>query len=409
MLNGKTIIVGVTGGIAAYKSCELVSRLTKLGAEVWVVMTREATKLVAPLTFRALSTNPVITDLFAEELAASPVPHVSLSQRADAILIAPATANVIGRIAHGLADDALTTFVLAATGKKIIAPAMNCEMWCDKAVQENVAKLRVWNYEFVGPVEGRLACGVEDIGRMSEPEEIVEKVKGCLGVLAAPIQRGETVSATPPIKQDLKGKRFLVTAGGTREAIDPIRYISNRSSGKMGYAVAEAASARGAEVVLVTGPVSLPTPIGIKLVEVESAKEMLAAVKEHKSGQNVIVMAAAVADYRPKITFWQKLKKETPTYTLELARTTDILAELGRGKNGTCLVGFAAETDKHLDNARKKLGGKDLDLIVVNDVAAFEADRSQVTLLDRAGGVEALPEMAKKEIAHRILDAILRL
>ncbi|MFA4844132.1 MAG: bifunctional phosphopantothenoylcysteine decarboxylase/phosphopantothenate--cysteine ligase CoaBC [Candidatus Margulisiibacteriota bacterium] len=408
MLNGKTIIVGVTGGIAAYKSCELVSRLTKLGAEVWVVMTKEATKLVAPLTFRTLSTNPVITDLFAEEVAASPVPHIALAQRADAIIVAPCTANVIGKIAHGIADDALTTFVLAATGKKIIAPAMNGEMWRNPLVIENVKKLTSLGYEFIGPLEGKLACGVEDIGKMSEPAEIVEKVVGLIGSLPA---KTPAPAAQPvrPVAQDLAGKRFLVTAGGTRESIDPVRYISNRSSGKMGYALAEAARARGAEVVLVSGPVSLNAPTGVKVVEVESAKEMLAAVKEHMSGQNVIVMAAAVADYRPKITFWQKLKKDKPTYTLELARTTDILGELAKRKNGTCLVGFAAETDQHLDNAREKLDGKNLDLIVVNDVAAFEADRSKVTLLDRSGGVQELPEMAKKEIAHRILDAILRL
>jgi phosphopantothenoylcysteine decarboxylase/phosphopantothenate--cysteine ligase len=201
----------------------------------------------------------------------------------------------------------------------------------------------------------------------------------------------------------------MVTAGGTRESIDPVRFISNRSSGKMGYALAAAAQARGAEVVLVSGPVALAAPDGVKVVKVESAKEMLAAVKAHQSGQNVIVMAAAVADYRPKITFWQKLKKNNDSYTLELAKTTDILGELGKRKNGTRLVGFAAETEQHLDNAREKLDGKNLDLIVVNDVAAFEADRSQVTLLDRSGGVQELPELAKPEIAHRILDAILRL
>jgi len=288
MLNGKTVILGVTGGIAAYKSASLVSRLKDLGAEVWVVMTQEAARLVGPLTFRTLSGNPVVTDLFSDDISRTPVPHVALADRADLLIIAPGTANTIGKLAHGIADDALTTLALATKAKKAVAPAMNCNMWRNPLVAENVEKLKKLGWEFIGPELGKLACGEYDIGRMSEPEDILEKIVGWLGG-----------------RQDLKGKRFLITAGGTREAIDPVRYISNRSSGKMGYALAEAALRRGAEVTLISGPTSLKPPAGAQHVPVETAKEMHEAVMEHKGERFAVIMAAAVADYRPTVTYWQ--------------------------------------------------------------------------------------------------------
>jgi phosphopantothenoylcysteine decarboxylase/phosphopantothenate--cysteine ligase len=392
MLKDKTVIVGVTGGIAAYKTCTLVSRLKELGADVCVVMTKEAMQLVGPLTFRTLSGNPVVTDLFAEELSHIPVPHISLADKADLLLIAPGTANLIGKLAHGIADDALTTIALAARAQKLIAPAMNCNMWRNPIVGENVEKLKTLNWEFIGPEEGKLACGISDIGRMTEPEEIIKKVVGLLGGL-----------------QDLAGKRILVTAGGTREAIDPVRYLSNRSSGKMGYALAAAAQRRGAAVTLIAGPTQLKDPAGVKLVRVESAGEMHDAVMAHKEKQYAIIMAAAVADYRPTIAYWQKMKKQDESMNLALSKTTDILAALGQIKNGSRLIGFAAETNDHVANAQGKLTSKNLDMIVVNDTEAFEAEASEIKIIDRSGKVEALPPLPKSELAHRILDRIIGL
>jgi phosphopantothenoylcysteine decarboxylase / phosphopantothenate---cysteine ligase len=392
MLKDKTIVLGVTGGIAAYKACTLVSRLKELGADVFVVMTKEATQLVGPLTFRALSGNPVVTDLFAGELSSAPVPHIALADKADLLLIAPGTANVIGKLAHGIADDALTTIALASRAKKLIAPAMNCNMWRNEAVQENVEKLRARSYEFVGPEAGKLACGASDIGRMTEPGEIVKKLLGLLGGT-----------------RDLQGKRIMVTAGGTREAIDPVRYISNRSSGKMGYALAAAAHRRGAEVTLIAGPTQLKDPEGVKLVRVESAGEMHDAVMAHKDKQFAIIMAAAVADYRPTVAYWQKMKKQDDSINLALSKTTDILAALGQIKNGSRLIGFAAETNDHVANATMKLNSKNLDMIVVNDAEAFEADASEITIIDRAGRVEIFPLLSKSELAHKILDRIIGL
>ena len=392
MLKDKTIILGVTGGIAAYKICTLVSRLKNLGADICVVMTKEATQLVGPLTFRTLSGNPVVTDLFAGELAFAPVPHIALADKADLLLIAPGTANVIGKLAHGIADDALTTIALAFRAKKLIAPAMNCNMWRNPIVSQNVEKLKELNWEIIGPEEGKLACGVSDIGRMTEPEEIVKKLTGLLGGT-----------------QDLEGKRILVTAGGTREAIDPVRYISNRSSGKMGYALAAAAQRRGAEVILIAGPTQLKDPEGVKLIRVESAGEMHEAVMAHKEKQYAIIMAAAVADYRPTVAYWQKMKKQNDSMNLALSKTTDILAALGQIKNGSRLIGFAAETNDHVANATVKLNNKNLDMIVVNDTEAFEADASEIKIIDRSGRVEAFPLLAKSDLAHKILDRILGL
>lgn len=392
MLAGKTIILGVTGGIAAYKSAALVSRLKDLGADVWVAMTGEATKLVGPLTFRTLSGNPVITDLFSEEIANLPVPHIALAKKADLVLIAPCTANIIGKLAHGIADDALTTIVLAATAKKLLAPAMNVEMWRNQSVQENLAKLRKQGVRFVGPVEGKLACGDNDIGRMAEPEEILARI---LTVLVP--------------QQDLKGKHFLVTAGGTREAIDPVRYLANRSSGKMGYAIAAAARARGATVTLIAANVDLPAPLDLKPVKVESAAEMLAAVLDGQGKADAIVMAAAVADYNlkhPTSNF--KIKKQKTNFKLELKPTEDILEAIAKqkGKRGRKLVGFALETDDLIGNAKKKLKEKGLDLIVANGPATFGGDQATVSIIDRSGKTEKLPKLAKRAIADRLLDRL---
>jgi len=393
MLQGKTIILGVTGCIAAYKSATIVSRLKDLGAEVWVVMTPEATKLVGPLTFRTLSGNPVITDLFSQEIASLPVPHVALARQADLVVIAPGTANIIGKIAYGIADDALTTIVMAAPAKKLLAPAMNCEMWRNTVVQENLQKLKKLSYELVGPVEGKLACGDEDIGRMSEPEEIVARISELL---------------VP--QQDLKGKHFLVTAGGTREPLDPVRYLANRSSGKMGYALAAAARKRGATVTLIAANVSLPAPLDLKPVKVESAAGMLEAVLDHYNNADAVIMAAAVADYKVKGQK-SKVKKKEGKINLELEENVDILATIAKqkGRKGRKLIGFALETEDLVANAKSKLSGKDLDLIVANGPATFGSDVATVALIDKDGKVDKLPELPKKEIANRILDAVLRL
>ena len=391
MLKDKTIIVGITGCIAAYKSAAMVSRLKDLGAEVWVAMTKEAAALVGPLTFRTLSGNPVVTDLFSQEILNTPVPHISLAEKADLIVIAPCTANVIGKLANGIADDALTTITMASNAPKLLAPAMNPNMWNNPAVQENVEKLKRNKFELIGPAEGKLACGKEDVGRMTEPEEILIQVVSLLG---------------SSVDRDLEGKKVLVTAGGTREAIDPVRFISNRSSGKMGYAIAQAAYLRGADVTLISAPSALDAPSGVKIINVESAKEMHEAVMENQAGQNVIVMAAAVADYRPAISFWQKLKKDGKTYALELLETVDILEELGKRKNGSLLVGFAAETENHVDNALEKLHKKNLDLIVANDAAAFDNDVIKFSIVDRDLGVQEYDQQPKSQAANIILDKI---
>lgn len=392
MLKNKTIILGVTGCIAAYKSAEIASRLKSLGADVWVVMTNSATKLVGPLTFRTLSGNPVIIDLYDQELINTPVPHIALAQKADLLVIAPATANIIGKLAQGIADDALSTIALASTAKKLLAPAMNCQMWRNPVVQENLQKLKALDLKFVGPEEGKLACGDEDIGRMSEPEEIVARIEELL---------------IP--KQDLKGKRVLVTAGGTRESIDPVRYVANHSSGKMGYAIAEAARERGAMVTLISANVSLPAPPDIKPVKVISSADMLQAVLKHLPGSDVVVMAAAVADFKASSSKG-KIKSKNKPLKLELEPTEDILLAIAKDKGkGTKVVGFALETENLIANAKKKLKAKDLDLIVANGPDNFGADQGEATMIDRSGKTTRLPRLPKKEIAGKILDRFLLL
>ncbi|KPJ69007.1 phosphopantothenoylcysteine decarboxylase [candidate division WOR-1 bacterium DG_54_3] len=392
MLKSKTIIFGVSSSIAAYKACELVSRLKKLEAEVWVTMTEEATKLVTPLTFRTLSGNPVITDLFSPELPHLPVPHISLAKMAALVIIAPCTANIIGKLAGGIADDALTTMTLASNAKKLVAPAMNSEMWRNPMVSENVKKLKELNYEFIGPEEGKLACGDEDIGRMSEPEEIVNKA----------------INLLVP-EQDLKGKHVLVTAGGTREAIDPVRYISNRSSGKMGYAIARAARERGATVTLVSGPTNLDRPLDIRLIKVESAGGMLEAVLDYYNNAHAIIMAAAVSDFAPrKRNKKSKIKKKKEDIRIELKPTEDILKTIARqkGRKKRILVGFALETEDLIENAKKKMKEKDLDLIIANDDSNFEGNAIKFSIVDRNGKVEDYSQQPKDQAAHIILDRV---
>ena len=392
MLCGKHVVVGVTGGIAAYKACEVVSRLKKLHAGVDVIMTRNAAKLVAPLTFETLSGRPVCMDTF-ERTESWDVKHISLAQKADVMLVAPATANVMAKLAAGIADDMLTTTLLASKAPVLLAPAMNTGMWTAEATQHNLRTLLERGVHTVGPESGFLACGDTGAGRMSEPQAIVEAV--C--ALLCP-------------RRDLEGLRVLVTAGPTVERIDPVRYLTNDSSGKMGYALAEAAQARGARVTLLSGPVRLSAPAGVELIAVTSTQDLYNAMMDRCGGQDIIIQAAAPADYRPAAPSVQKIKKrEGQGLTLELVENPDIAKAVGlRKRPGQVLVGFAAETQQVLENARHKLESKRLDMIVANDVTAegagFGTDTNIVTLVTREN-TQALPLMSKREAADRILDA----
>ena len=392
MLVGKNILLGVTGGIAAYKAVEIVSRLRKAGAAVHVIMTEGATKFVAPLTFREISGNPVVHTMWDEPKTWN-VEHIALAQWADCFVIAPATANMIGKIASGIADDMLSTTAMAATSPVMIAPAMNTNMYHNPITQQNMAKLHQLGYHIIEPAAGMLACGIEGVGRLPEPVVVVEAIQALFAA-----------------QSDLKSKKVLVTAGGTREPIDPVRYIGNRSSGKMGYALAEAAVKRGAQVVLVSGPVSLTPPVGVQFIPVETAQEMRAAVLAEFADSDIVIKAAAVADYRVACQASQKIKKTGDTLSLVLEKNPDILAELGRIKTQQILVGFAAETENLIAHAAEKLQRKNADLIVANDVtlqgAGFNADTNIVKLLYKDGNVEELPQMAKKELADVIFDKI---
>lgn len=390
MLKDKRIVLGVSGGIAAYKACELVSRLKKRGAQVRVVLTKHACEFVQPLTFETLSGNPAYTDAFDRKFE---IEHVALAKWADAVVIAPATANILAKLAAGIADDLLSTTLLAATAPVLVAPAMNTAMWKHPATQANLATLRSRNVHFVGPESGHLACGDEDIGRMSEPEQIVEALDAML----------ESV-------QDLAGRRVLVTAGPTVERIDPVRFITNRSTGKMGYAIAEAAAARGAFVTLVSGPVVLSAPEGVEVVRVESSDELCRAVLSHAPDADAVIQAAAPADYTPETVADHKIKKTGGELTLKLRPTTDIAAALGERKRpGQVLVAFAAETDDLVENARGKLARKNADLVVANDVtrpgAGFGTDTNIVTLVT-ADAQEELPMLTKRQTADAILDRV---
>jgi phosphopantothenoylcysteine decarboxylase/phosphopantothenate--cysteine ligase len=392
ILANKTIILGITGGIAAYKAAEVCSTLVKGGADVHVVMTKHAAKFVGPATFRALTGNPVITGLF-EEPKEREIAHVALPEKADVFLIAPATASILGKIASGIADDMLSTMVMATKAPVVVAPAMNCNMWENPIVASNVERLESLGYIFVYPEEGRLACGAEGIGRLADPEKIVQAVIACL-------ER----------KHDLAGVSILVTAGPTEEPIDAVRAITNRSSGKMGYAIAQAAAERGARVCLVSGPISLPVPAGVEIVRVQTAAEMLEAVLDRLSEVQVVIGAAAVADFTPKAPETAKIKKSDAGLVLELMPTKDIMAEVGRRKDRRVVVGFAAETDNLVENARAKLLSKNMDFIVANDVSkpgiGFGADENEVTIISGDGTVEELPRLPKIVIGRRILDLV---
>jgi phosphopantothenoylcysteine decarboxylase/phosphopantothenate--cysteine ligase len=395
------ITLGVTGGVAAYKAAELVRLLQKDGFSVQVVMTRGAREFVTPLTFAALSGQKVITDLFGDSSGGeanleSAIEHIAVAQRTDLLLVAPATADILAKFARGIADDFLTTLHLASTAPVVMAPAMNVNMWNHAATQENVEKLRARGVKIVDPDEGYLACGMTGAGRLAGQNAIVAAVR-------------ETLKS----QRDLDGETVLITAGPTREDLDPVRYISNRSSGKMGYAVAEAAARRGAKVILVSGPVNLEVPAGVERIDVRTAREMHNAVVDRFAHASIAIFAAAVADYRPVEPHTEKIKKSYAALTISLEPTTDILAEVAKNKGQRIVVGFAAETDRVAENARKKLSAKNADLIVANDVTAegagFDQDTNIVTLFSRDGRDLALPKLTKNEVAQRILDEVLRL
>jgi phosphopantothenoylcysteine decarboxylase/phosphopantothenate--cysteine ligase len=393
-LAGRELILGVTGSIAAYKAAVLLRELRRLGAGVTVCLTEAAARFVGPLTFRTLSGRPVLTDLFDPHLGEA-VEHVALAERCDAVVVAPATADLIARAAHGLADDFLTTVLLAARGRVVMAPAMDGGMWHHPAVAANVAQLRRRGVVVMEPGIGELASGLRGPGRLPEVEAIVEAV----------------VSAISPVR-DLVGDRVLVTAGPTREPIDPVRYISNRSSGKMGYALAAAALARGAAVTLVSGPTALTPPAGAVFVPVQTAEEMREAVLHHAATATLVIKAAAVVDHRPKHPATSKIKGKAD-YTIELTANPDILAEVAARRTGAFIVGFAAETQNVAAYARAKLEGKGVDLLVANDVSqsgiGFDADDNEVLLIDRWGGETLLSRMAKTAVADAILGHVLAL
>ncbi|HOQ36181.1 MAG TPA: bifunctional phosphopantothenoylcysteine decarboxylase/phosphopantothenate--cysteine ligase CoaBC [Acetivibrio sp.] len=395
MLKGKTVVVGVCGGIAAYKSVEIVSRLKKLNADVHVIMTENATKFVQPLTFRSLSHNPVLVDMF-EEPKVWDIQHISLAEKADLIVVAPATANIIGKVASGIADDMLSTTIIAADCPVLFVPAMNFRMYENPVVQRNINTLTDLGYIFMEPESGQMACGTSGKGRLPSPEAIVNYINDLLAK-----------------SKDYSDMKVLITAGPTREAIDPVRFITNPSSGKMGYAIAAAACERGASVRLISGPVNLEKPCGVETVYVTRAMEMYNEVMKVYKNYDVLIMVAAVADYRCAQIADRKIKKSDDNLTIELVRNPDIAAELGKVKGDRILVGFSAETDNLLKNASGKLISKNMDMIVANDVtmegAGFGADTNVVKLIKRGGNIVDLPVMSKKDVAHRILDEILNI
>jgi phosphopantothenoylcysteine decarboxylase/phosphopantothenate--cysteine ligase len=392
-LEGRRVLVGLSGGIASYKVCEVVRVLARDGARVRVVMTAGAREFVTPLTLQTLSGQPVATDTFSLTQE-SEIGHIRLADEAEVVLIAPATANVIAKLAHGLADDLLSTVVLASQAPLLLAPAMNVHMWEHPATQANLRTLVERGAAVVGPASGSLACGYEGAGRLAEPGDVVEAVAGVLS------------------PKDLRGERVLVSAGPTREAIDPVRYLSNHSSGKMGDAIARVAHRRGAEVVLVTGPTSLPAPPGVRTVAVTTADEMQRALEREFRAASVLIMAAAVADHRVRVPAEHKLKKGSRPFALDLERTPDILAGLAAKKGRRLVIGFAAETRALTEEATRKLREKHLDLVVANDVTApgagFGSDTNVVQLLDADGLAESLPVLPKDEVARHILDWVAR-
>ena len=392
MLANKTVVLGITGGIAAYKAADIASKLTQAGARVEVVMTESATKFITPLTLRNITGRPVVTDMF--ELASEfSVEHIALAEAADVVAIAPATANTIAKLACGIADNMLGGVVLATQAPVVVAPAMNDNMFRNPVTQENLARLKARGFIIVDPAHGRLASGKTGQGRLAEVKTILDTIERAVGKSG-----------------DLAGKRVVVTAGGTQEPIDPVRHIGNRSSGKMGYALAEAARDRGATVSLITAPTALPEPAGVEVVHSQTATRMKEAVASACAQADVLIMAAAVADYQPRSAARRKIKKDSPSLTLELVRTPDILSEV---KGKFLRVGFAAESEDILANARQKLQEKKLDLIVANDItqagSGFGADTNKVTLIDRNGNEENLPLLTKREVAERVLDRVVEM
>ena len=393
MLKNKTVVIGVSGGIAVYKTLDVISRLRKLGVNVYVIMTKSATEFVTPLSFQSLSQNYVVCDMF-EDPKTWDVEHISLAKRADVFLISPATANVIGKLANGIADDMLTTTVMATKGKVLIAPAMNTNMYENPIVQRNITTLKDLGYKFVEPESGRLACGDIGKGKLASPETIVQEVVKLLSV-----------------EEDLNGKSIIVTAGPTVESIDPMRYITNRSTGKMGYSIAKQAIERGADVTLITGPTNLTPPQNLKkLVKVESAEDMYNAVVENLDENQVIIKSAAVADYKPKTYSNKKIKKSDDDLVISLDRNKDIAYEIGKIKKDKILVGFAAETNDLIENAKGKVKKKNLDFIVANDLtkegAGFGVDTNIVKIIDKNGNITEYPKMKKEEVANVILDKV---
>ncbi|MBE9512879.1 MAG: bifunctional phosphopantothenoylcysteine decarboxylase/phosphopantothenate--cysteine ligase CoaBC [Chloroflexi bacterium] len=391
MLADKTVILGITGSIAAYKAADLASKLTQAGARVEVVMTKSATRFITPLTFRSLTGRRPV-DMFDPDSELG-IGHITLAEAADIVVIAPATANIIAKLAAGISDDTLTCTVLATRAPTIIAPAMHDSMFHNPITQDNLTKLKARGFTIVGPEQGRLASGDVGMGRLATTEKIINIISNLL-------ERNG----------DLASKHIVVTAGGTQEPIDPVRYIGNRASGKMGYALAKAARDRGAEVKLITAPTPLPEPVGIEAIHIRTAAQMKQAVAEAVIGADALIMAAAVADYQPKSTAKAKIKKTSPTLALELVRTPDILTEV----TGNFLkVGFAAESHDVITNAREKLEKKHLDLIVANDItdrdSGFGSDTNKVTIIDKQGNIDSLPLLTKREVADKILDRVVEL
>ncbi len=391
MLTGKKILLGITGGIAAYKTANLASMLAKLHAEVHVIMTRNAQQFISPVVFEALTGNKVIDDVFDRD-SGYHVAHIAMAQEADVVMIAPASANIIAKLANGIADDMLSTTMLAVTAPVMIVPAMNTKMYEHPATQANLEKLRAYGYRVIDPASGYLACGDTGKGKMPGEEELLERL-----LLEAACDK------------DLSGKKVLITAGPTREPIDPVRFITNHSTGKMGWALAKNAARRGAQVVLVSGPVHLPAPVSVKMIPVTTAQEMYEAVDAQFDSQDIVVMSAAVADYRPKHTESEKIKKQDAAAMLELERTKDILGSMSKRKNGQFLCGFSMETEHMLENSRAKLEKKNLDMIVANNLrmegAGFGTDTNIITIITKDAANE-LPIMSKDEAAHAIFDQI---
>lgn len=396
MLEGKNIIIGVTGGIAAYKVCDLVSRLKKLNANVEIIMTKYATEFISPLTFQTMSNNPVHVEMF-ERIAKFDVEHISLAQKADLLLVAPASANTIGKIANGLADNLLTTVIMASKSKVVFAPAMNTSMYTNPIVQENINKLKTYGYDFIEPGSGRLACGDYGAGKMAEPEDMVDYI----------------ISSFK--KKDLEGRKVLITAGPTQESIDPVRYLTNHSTGKMGYSIAKEARDRGAEVTIITGPTSIARPKGVKVIDVNTTLEMFEKVGDYFDGCDVLIKSAAPADYRPEFKSENKIKKTKTNDKMEitLIKNPDIAKYYGSQKNNQVIVGFAAETDNLIEYAKNKLESKNFDFIVANDVtekgAGFKSDTNIVTIIDKKYNKRTYPIMNKSEVANIILDKVVNI